>query len=401
MTDMGSKNMAVMSGFPPDPKTAISPENWFDLPYLRWSLMNRSRMVRTVPVARGLGPVSALAEIDQGGLEPLKCVENPHDSLDAQLMSLEIDAFIILHKGRIVYERYFHGMKRGSLHGSASVSKSFLGVLAGIMRGAGELDFEKTSEYYLPEMRGTAMGDATLQQLMDMQAGIQRPRLAHRSPGVGEQDGGVYEIIGLLPHTDTSPRDFYEFIKKKPRSGSHGSFYYDNGPPEALAWIMKRVSGRPLSELLSEMLFEPLGAERDASYTIDNTGAEFASGGLGLTLRDLARFGEMLRSGGFWNNRRLVPEAFLRDTMNGGDRGQFAKTRFALSFPTGSYRNYFYLAHDDLAGFMASGRYGQRLYISPKAEIVIGQFASRDGLPPHPDEKRYAALHQELASRFL
>src|SRR5690606_18096856 len=151
-------------------------------------------------------------------------------------------------------------------------------------QGQGILDLEREAQHYVPEMRGCAMGDATLQQLLDMQAGIERPVMTGRDGKIGQQDGGVYEILGLLPSRPDAPADFYDFVLRKLRSGPHGHrFYYDNGTVEALAWVVRRATERTIAELYSELLFKPLGAQRDAYITVDRLGAEFTSGGLATT----------------------------------------------------------------------------------------------------------------------
>lgn len=392
-----------MQGFPPSPQSRVTPSNWFALPYLRWSLMNRSLMVPTANVWRGDGPASPL-DFKPQALDdlPVPGIDGQIVSLIRHLASLEIDGFLVMHRGVVVYERYFHGMAAHHQHSSASVSKSLLGALVGILQGQGVLDLQKTAQHYVPEMSGTAMGSATLQQLMDMQAGIVRPELAGRPDAVGAQDGGVFEVIGMLPRKPDSPEDFYDFILKKPAAGRHGeAFYYDNGQPEALAWVIRRATGRRIAELMSELLWVPLGPDRDAYYSIDRTGAEFTAGGLGLTLRDLARFGEMLRCEGHWRGRQVVPPAFLADTRAGADRQLFAATRFGQVFPKGSYHNLFWHVHDEYQGYMALGRFGQRCYVSPVAELVIAQFSSAPGPAPHPFDLPNVQLQKQLAQCFL
>lgn len=393
----------VMQGFPPSPQTRITPQNWHEPAFLRWSLMNRSQQVPTVSIWRGDGPVSALPEAPQAlDTLPVPGLGGTLAPLQDVLAALEVDAFLIMHRGRIVYERYLHGMRPQTLHGTASVSKSFMAMLAGILQGQGVLDFQKEAQHYVPEMRGTAMGDATLQQLLDMQAGIQRPVIVGRANAMGQQDGGVYEILGLLPLQADTPADFYEFVLRKPRSGSHGKqFYYDNGTIEAVAWAVRRATGRSIAELYSELMFAPLGVQRDAYLTVDRLGAEFTAGGLAMTLRDMARFGEMLRHGGHWNGRQIVPEAFVADTRRGGDRALFAASPRHGVMPTGSYRNCFFNMHDDMEGFTASGRYGQRIYVSPQAELVVAQFSSAGGAPPpHPFDGPTVVLQHALAAHF-
>lgn len=399
----GMPENQVMAGFPPAPDTRVGPHNWFKLPWLRWSLIHRSLSVPTVDIWRGNGAPSALPTGET--LDGATVVSGPDGTamaLDEALGVLEIDAFMVLHRGKVVFERYLHGMAPHQRHGSASISKSYLGIVAGILAAEGALDLAETAETYVPEMRGTAMGSATLQQLLDMQAGIVRPELGDRPSALGAQDGGVFEVLGLLPRRPESPTDFYDFVLKKPSAGRHGErLYYDNGQPEALAWVLRRVTGRSIAELMSTYLFQPMSTERDGFYSVDKTGAEFASGGLSLTLRDLARFGETLRCNGFWNGRQIIPETVLADIRTGGDKALFGKSRFAAAYPGGSYRNYFYLSHDQLQGISAQGRYGQRLYVSPVADVVIAHFAAAPGQSPHPFEVPYARLHREIAETLM
>ncbi|GAA0514845.1 serine hydrolase [Pigmentiphaga daeguensis] len=395
----GHPPVEVMTGYPPPAESRVTPDNWFKLPYLRWSLMNRSLSVPTVDVWRGAGPVSALPagpalpeDVRVTGLDG-----EPTPLLD-HLRALEVDGLLVMHDGAIVFERYFHGMRPQMRHGTASVSKSFLGVVAGVLAHQGVLDFSRQASYYVPEMRGAAMGGATLQQLLDMQAGIVRPSLDGRPGNLGPQDGGVYEILGLLPRRPGAPDNFYDFVLQKPASGEHGQkLYYDNGPPEALAWAIRRATGRPIAELLSELVYQPLGPERDAYYSVDPTGAEFTAGGLAMTMRDMARFGELLRNEGTWNGKQVVPQSFIDDLHHGGNRAFHAESRFAAANPGGAYRNYFHADGGRWQGLCAHGRYGQRIYASTKAKLVVAQFGAAPGTSPHPFEAPIARLHAELA----
>jgi len=127
---------------------------------------------------------------------------------------------------------------------------------------------------------------------------------------------------------------------------------------------------------LSERLFAPLGAEHDAFFTVDNTGAEFAGGGLNLTLRDLARFGEMMRLEGRYQNRRIVPAEVVRRIRRGGSRSLFETAAAYPNLQGWSYRDMWWVSHNAHDAFMARGIHGQALYIDPAADMVIARLAS-------------------------
>jgi CubicO group peptidase (beta-lactamase class C family) len=127
--------------------------------------------------------------------------------------------------------------------------------------------------------------------------------------------------------------------------------------------------------LLSERIWAKLGAEQDAYMSVDSTGSPFAGGGLNAGLRDLARFGEMIRNEGQYDGQQIVPKAAIEDIHRGASKEAFAKAgyRFLKGW---SYRNMWWVTHNEHGAFMARGVHGQALYIDPTAEVVIARFAS-------------------------
>ncbi len=144
---------------------------------------------------------------------------------------------------------------------------------------------------------------------------------------------------------------------------------------DALAAVLRRVTGKSLSDLLSDRVFSRLGAEHDAFFTVDSTGAEFAGAGLNLTLRDMARFGELIRLDGRYGGAQIVPKIIVDDIRKGGDRSMFAAAGYK-TLPGWSYRTMWWISHNDHGAFTARGIHGQAIYIDPAAEMVIARFAS-------------------------
>jgi CubicO group peptidase (beta-lactamase class C family) len=138
---------------------------------------------------------------------------------------------------------------------------------------------------------------------------------------------------------------------------------------------MKRATGKSLSQLMRERYWSRLGVEHDAYFIIDQVGTESAGGGLNLTLRDLARFGEMTRLGGRYNGHQIIPAAVIDDIRRSGNREQFTSAGYK-TLPGWSYRSMWWVSHNDHGAFTARGIHGQTVYIDPKAEMVIARFAS-------------------------
>jgi CubicO group peptidase (beta-lactamase class C family) len=160
------------------------------------------------------------------------------------------------------------------------------------------------------------------------------------------------------------------------KSGEHGqAFAYKTVNTDALGWVIRRVTGKSIGQNLSEMIWSQLGMEQDAYFTVDSVGNEFAGGGLNTGLRDLARFGEMIRNNGRANGKQILPEAAILDIRRGGRKADFAKAAYPL-LPGWSYRSMWWITHNDHDAIMARGVHGQSIYVDPKAEMVIARYAS-------------------------
>jgi len=292
-------------------------------------------------------------------------------SLDANYT----DGIVVLHKGRIVYERYFGVLGPEGQHGLMSVTKTFVGTLAAMLVAEGRLDPGQRVDSYVPELAASAFGSATVRQVMDMTTGISF------SEDYADPTAEIWLHAAAgnplpKPKNYTGPRGYYEFLQTVKPQGAHGAaFAYRTANTDALGWIIARVTGRSVAQLLSERIWSRLGAEQDAYMSVDSIGTPFAGGGLSTGLRDLARFGEMIRNNGAFNGRQIIPAMAVADIRRGGNPADFARAGYEL-LPGWSYRNMWWVTHNEHGAFMARGVHGQALYIDPAAEMVIARVAS-------------------------
>jgi CubicO group peptidase (beta-lactamase class C family) len=167
------------------------------------------------------------------------------------------------------------------------------------------------------------------------------------------------------------------------KASPHGErFAYKTVNTDTLAWVMRRVSGGTLCDLMRERFWKKLGVEQDAYFSVDAAGVEFAGAGLNLTLRDMARFGEMMRCGGSFLGQQIVPTAVVDDIRGGGNHDHFALAGYEL-LRGWSYRSMWWVTHNEHGAFTARGIHGQAIYVDPAAEMVIARFAS------HPQGANY------------
>ena len=369
-----------MVGAPPpaDKIIRFDDGSYFNFPQLRWSVSHFRQLMPTVAVARGLKapvplPRALRNDIDSLRFTPLGAKETM--TWEQSLGANYTDGIVVLHRGRIVYERYLGVFKESGQHGAMSVTKSVMGTLGAALVAEGKLDPGKTVAEYVPELAKSAFGDATVRQVLDMTTGLKF------SEDYADPKAEVWQHAAAgsplpKPKDYTGPRSYFEYLQTVRHEGRHGeAFGYRTVNSDVLGWIIARVTGQNVNDYLSEHVWQKLGAEQDAYMTVDSTGTPFAGGGLNAGLRDLARFGEMLRNDGRYNGHQIIPRAAVEDIRRGGDKQLFAKGGYDL-LKGGSYRDMWWVTHNDHGAYMARGVYGQRIYVDPKAEMVIVRFAS-------------------------
>lgn len=371
-----------MVGAPPpaDKIIRFDDGSYFQFPQLRWSVSHFRQLMPTVNVPRGLGtPVpiplqrALRSDIDSLRFTPLGAQDTM--TWEQSLAANYTDGIVVLHRGRIVYERYFGVLAEGGQHGAMSVTKSVIGVLGATLVAEGKLDANRKVAEYVPELAQSAFGDATVRQVLDMTTGLKF------SEDYADPQAEVWQHAAAgsplpKPRDYTGPRSYFEYLQTVAHKGRHGeAFGYKTVNSDVLGWIIARVTGKSVNDYLSERIWSRLGAEQDAYMTVDSTGTPFSGGGLNTGLRDLARFGEMLRNDGRYQGQQIVPKAAVDDIRSGGDRQLFAKGGYDL-LQGWSYRDMWWVTHNDHGAYMARGVYGQRIYIDPTAEMVIVRYAS-------------------------
>ncbi len=298
--DTDPVELGWMVGFPPpsDRQIRFDDGSHFRFPQWRWSFSHWRELMPSAGISRGTGPVSLLPRAERtdldavtftplGGATPLTWA----DSLAANYT----DGIVVLHRGRIVYERYFGALAADRSHIAFSVTKSFIGTLAAMLVAEGKLDAAAPVSRYLPELAASGFGNATVDQVLDMTTALD-----FSENYVGGSDSfmkfalaaGVFQ----RPAGYAGPSSILQFLPTVARNGNHGeAFTYRSPNTEVLGWLIARVTGKRPEVVLQERLWSKLGAESDAFIALDPSGAAVASGGLNCQLRDLARFGEMIR----------------------------------------------------------------------------------------------------------
>jgi CubicO group peptidase (beta-lactamase class C family) len=370
----------LMDGFPPRPDSQVTLANWRTSPFNKWSFHHVRELLPTADIPHDPANVRQLPvhPIVLDGLR-FSAADGTDLTLEAALQATSTDALVVLHKGRIVLERYANGMTERTPHILMSVSKSMLGLVAGILAGRRALDLSAPVTDVIPELGSTAWAGATVAQLLDMRTGVAfaEDYLAASGPMVAYR-----KAVGWNPpEPGDPPSDLRSFFRElKEADGPHGGrFCYVSPNTDLLGWIIERATGRRYADLVSEVLWQPAGAAESAYITVDRLGAPRAAGGMCATARDLARIGQLVLEGGARGSKQVIPTAWIDAIGKDGDPQAWAEGNLACYYPGAPlhYRAQWYVERADPPLLFCLGIHGQNLFVDSAKAIVIAKFSSQ------------------------
>ena len=270
-------------------------------------------------------------------------------------------AFVVLHEGKVVAERYREGLSARTRLLSWSMAKSFTNALAGLMYGDGLVDiFAPTG---IPEWQGDERSAITLNDLMQMQSGLE-----------WNEDYGNRSDVNLMLHRE---KDMGLYAIDKPLEHKPGTFwYYSSGSTNIVMRYLrgKFASDKEFLTYYRERLFAPLGI-RNAVFEPDMSGTPVGSSYLYITAREFASFGQLYLGDGVFQGRRILPEGWVEYSVT------------PASASNDGYGSFFWLNKDgfwpDIPKdmFNCQGHDGQEIFIIPSKDLVVVVL----GYSPKPD----------------
>jgi CubicO group peptidase (beta-lactamase class C family) len=304
-----------------------------------------------------------------------------------QWTSDHLDGILVIHKGIIVYEKYPR-MRPHDKHIWWSVSKSLAGTIVGLLEEQGLVDVTKPVETYIEEFKGTDWAGTPVIDILDMASGSEGLEAddpeAYTNP---ESPYGLFESsLGMQPTTPKTMFSTYEYIPTLKRQKASGKKYeYHSINTFVCAWIAERVTGKPYAQLVSEMIWQKMGAESDGQIIVSPAGAAASHGAISSTLRDLGRYGMLFTPS--WNRvakEKVIPDALITRIQTTGRPEIFQAGITApkiesymgekVAFET---RQWDFVLHD--GDFGKYGYHGQTLYVSPSKDLVVVNFATGQG----------------------
>jgi len=278
-------------------------------------------------------------------------------TIDDYLNKYPVTGFLVAKDDTILFERYQYGRNDRHLLTSFSMAKTIVGLLVGIAVEKGAIkSIDDKAEVYVPELRGTEYGSTPIKALLLMASGVKFAET------YSDRSSDIYELARL-----TLEQDPAGVVGALPRFNTRlhppgQRFSYSSAESLVLGLVVARAMGRTVSELMSEHLWKPLGAESQANWNIDSRGQEVTFAYFNAVLRDWARLGLMLAHRGQWAGQRVVPERWVTES-----------TTVQPSWPSPTYGYHLWLSPLNRDAFYFNGLRGQFVTVNPKTRMVIVQ----------------------------
>lgn len=281
---------------------------------------------------------------------------------------------LIAREGDIWHEEYRFKRSADMRFFGWSMTKSVVGLLTGIALEQKKVaSVDDRIDRYLPRLAGHPFADLTLRNLLNMSSGIDICE-SFCSPNNGFERYG-FSQIGYSPRRGEGTDQIqgvmtFRWGRNEPQGQK---FNYTDLNPVLVAWVLESVYQQPLHLIAQEQLWQPLGAQADATWLVDSKGFPFAGAGVSATLRDWARLGLLVASDGRWNGHQVVPASWIEETSRHGEKDQ--ASRFNVARPGRGYRNFFWHHSADGRMLRMAGNHGQTVLIDRKSKTVLVQTA--------------------------
>ncbi|MEJ2045556.1 MAG: serine hydrolase [Reinekea sp.] len=289
------------------------------------------------------------------------------------------NAMLVMKDGHIVYERYLNNMRPETRHIGWSMTKSITSILVGIAYEEGKIkSLDAPITDYIPELSEGAYKGVTIRQILAMASGVEyEERYDFSNPGTAAKN----HILALVKNVSRFA-DIAVNLERKHKPGT--VFEYKTIDAAVLGWLLERVlDGSNVASYAAQKLWEPLGTEQNGFFIMDGApgvGREFTGAGFNATLRDWARFGQMVLQQGEFNGHRIVSADYIQKSTHS----------VLPEDPNMGGYGYQWWTMGSSNAFSAIGLQGQFVYIDPDTNTVIVK------LSYFPQEEMDDAEHETL-----
>jgi CubicO group peptidase (beta-lactamase class C family) len=308
-------------------------------------------------------------------------------TLDDYLARNPATGLLIARDETILVERYQYGRTDRDRFTSWSMAKTVTAMLIGIAIGEGRIrSVDDLAAAYVPALAGSEYGRTSLRHLLQMSSGVR----------FSEEYSGQDDVTKLVLDTyiqvgQGGAAAVTRFNERAAPSGT--KFSYSSAETQVLGLVLRSATGRPVAEYLQEKIWEPIGAEADATWLIDKTGQESTYCCINAVLRDYARLGLLLAHDGNWRGRQIIPAAWIKDATTVREDQSHLRPGVVTPFFGYGYQTWIFPGERRMFAFL--GVRGQAIYIDPQSRLVLVHTAVRK-LSEDPGVREAGALWQSV-----
>ena len=361
--------------------------------------------------ALAAGPTSRelpALDLDPAAVAGLEVRGDPWGSatVDELTARHEVLGLVVVHRGRLAFERYGAAGGPAKRNLNFSITKSFTGTLAAHATNEGRLDRTALVGDLIGELAATGFADATVADLADMTAAIGYDEDYDDAASPSDRPGvlGFGDYMATLGLDGSAPagdrpasiRDLLVTVGAGDRP--HGeAFAYATPVTDTLGWLLERADDRDGADGLGRAVGRGRRRARRAARTRDPAGTALMGAGLAMTTRDLARFGVLVADAIAGRSPAGVLDGAVLDTIrDNGDPDAFQRGGHYAYLEGYSYRDQWWLPGGSSRPLSAWGIHGQVLWIDPDASVVIAYHCGG----PLPSEQR-RDLEQDALCRAI
>lgn len=278
----------------------------------------------------------------------------------------DVSALLILKDGKIRYENYWLTGGREVKWISMSVGKSFVSALIGIALDQGHIkSIQDPVTIYVPQLKDSAYDGVSIKDILQMSSG------ASWNEDYGDPNSDINRSVRIFALGGSLD----EFAASLTNENEPGTFNrYNSTDTQVLGMLLREATGTSVTEFMQKMLWDPIGAEDNAYWLLDSENMEVAYGGLNATARDYAKLGELYRLKGRMNNKQIIPEKWVDESVRPDAPHLMPGENPMSDYPLGY--GYQWWIPDESGDYMAIGVYNQFIYVSPKNNSVVVQLAA-------------------------
>ncbi len=291
--------------------------------------------------------------------------------LTAFLEKTGTTGLLVIKDDSILFEEYYQDEKASDKHNMFSVTKSFVSALIGIAIEDGLIEsIDDPITKYVPELKGSGYDGTAIRHILTMSSGIR----------FTEDYGDLMSDVNRMSMAIATGGSLDEFAASLEREREPGTFNnYVSVDTHVLGMMLVNVTGKTLTELLQQQIWQPIGMEFDGTWAIDGEGMEVAMGGMSVSLRDMARLGRLYLNKGNWNGNQIVPAQWVDDSvtpsaphLEAGFNNPGSDTPYGYGFQ-------WWTPSNPRGDFMASGIYHQFIYVDPTTNVIIAKTSANKG----------------------